>query len=73
LKKNTPVYTTQTGLYAYDPDKTFSSLIKQNYRLETVGTKLYEDWHRGILKQTIFQNQLIRLHLKTPIKVDENH
>ncbi len=64
LDDNVAVYTTSVGLYAYNPDGKFSSLIKEHYRLETVGAKLYEDWHRGGLKQKIFPNLLIRLRKK---------
>ncbi len=64
LDDNVAVYTTSVGLYAYNPDRKFSSLIKEHYRLETVGEKLYEDWHRGDLKQNIFLNRLIRLRKK---------
>ncbi|MCK5014052.1 MAG: glycosyltransferase family 39 protein [Candidatus Omnitrophica bacterium] len=66
LEDNIPVYTTSVGLYAYNPEKKFSSLIENNYHLEVVGKKLYEDWHRGDLKQKIFHNRLIRLRKKTP-------
>jgi len=66
LDNSTPVYTTSVGLYAYDPDRKFSSLIERNYHLEIVGAKLYEDWHRGVLKQRIFHNRLIRLRKKMP-------
>ena len=66
LGENIPVDTTSVGLYAYDPDRKFSSLIEKNYHLEIVGEKLYEDWHRGALKQRIFHNRLIRLRKKTP-------
>ncbi len=72
LDENIPVYTTSVGLYAYDPDQKFSSLIKKNYRLEVVGAKLYEDWHRGALKQRVFYNRLIRLRKKPPDPEDQS-
>ncbi len=52
------------GVSTWNPDRKFSSLIKEHYHLETVGAKLYEDWHRGDLKQKIFLNRLIRLRKK---------
>lgn len=64
LSNNIPVYITSVALNTYDPDKKFSSLIKNNYKMEIVGEKLYEDWHRGILKQRIFYNRLIRIKKK---------
>ena len=66
LDNDIPVYTTSVGLFAYDPRRKYSSLIMNNYDLEIVGTKLFEDWHRGVLKQMIFYNPLIRLKKKAP-------
>ncbi|MBN1869718.1 MAG: glycosyltransferase family 39 protein [Candidatus Omnitrophica bacterium] len=61
LDNNTAVYITSVGLFSYDPDKKFSSLMNENYRWEIVGTRPYEDWHRDILKQNIVPNQLFRI------------
>ena len=65
LNNNIPVYITSVGLFAYDPGKKFSSMIKENYNLEIVGTELYEDWHKGVLKKLIFNCRLIRIRKKT--------
>jgi len=61
LKEGIPVYITSIALYSYNPEKKFSTLIKNNYTLTYTGTGLYEDWHRGILKQKIIRNTLIRI------------
>jgi len=61
LNDNIPVYITSVGLYAYDPEMKFSSLIENNYTLKIVGKNIYEDWHRGVLKQKILDNYLIRI------------
>ena len=49
LSAGIPVYITATGLFSYDPDKEFSSYIRDNYRLAFRGKKMIEDWHRGEL------------------------
>jgi hypothetical protein len=64
LEKNIPVYITSVGINAYDPERKFSSRIRKHYDLRLVGARLYEDWHRGELKQKIFRNRLYRLTKK---------
>jgi hypothetical protein len=66
LEHNIPIYTTSVGLFSYNPDNKFSALMKDNYALEVIGTKLYESWHRDVLKQRLIQNQLIRIKKKNP-------
>jgi 4-amino-4-deoxy-L-arabinose transferase-like glycosyltransferase len=67
LANDTPVYITSVGLFTYDADKKFSSFIRNNYALEAVGEEVYEDWHRGILRQFIFYNQLVRIRKKMTV------
>lgn len=64
LDNNIPIYITDIGLYAYDPDKKFSTFIKNNYKLQFIGTHLYEDWHKGAFKQQLFNLPLYKVNRK---------
>jgi len=64
LKENIPVYITSNAIYVYDPKHQFSTLLKKNYKLDYIGTKICEYWHRGIFKRLLYNNALFRIRQK---------
>jgi hypothetical protein len=64
LKQDTPLYIASSGIYAYDPDSQFSNFIRRYYRLEFIGSNLFEDWHRGEIFLRIGKVHLFRLKKK---------
>ncbi len=64
LNQNIPVYITSVGLYAYDPERKISTMIKENYDLEFIGQLPYEDWHRDALRQLILDVNLFKINKK---------
>jgi len=65
LDKDIPVYITGSGLYSYNFRKWFSNFIQKNYRLELRGSRLAEDWHGGVLKQTIGYEHFYKITQKS--------
>jgi 4-amino-4-deoxy-L-arabinose transferase-like glycosyltransferase len=64
LDQNIPVYITDMGLYAYNPKRKMSNLIKDNYRLTLIGSQRYESWHIRLLRQKILHTHLYRIEPK---------
>lgn len=61
LAENTPVYISQSALHAYDWHQHFSSFLKANFDFLYVGTRVYEDWHRGEMILQVTPCDLYRL------------
>lgn len=64
LDEGTPIYITSSGLYAYDPDKQFSTFFKTHYDLELIGRHLAEDWHAGETAFQILRSSLFKIEKK---------
>ncbi len=47
IEEKIPVYITDNGLYADNPDFRFARFIQQNFTLQYIDKKLIEDWHQG--------------------------
>ena len=64
IKKGVPVYVIYTSIFAYDPDKKFSTSLIKNFQFEFIGKYPFENWHMGELYIVVYLNPLYRLHLK---------
>ena len=64
LSRGTPVYIDANGLYSYDFDKKFSTMIKKNYRVTYLGKHLMEDWHEGEIVSGVQWQALFKVESK---------
>jgi 4-amino-4-deoxy-L-arabinose transferase-like glycosyltransferase len=64
LADGQPVYTTAVGLFGFNPDHRYPEFMDQYFHFELVGTHLFEDWHRGCLRQDIHYLPLFRVYVK---------
>jgi len=60
------VYITSSGLYSYDPEKSFSSFMKSRYCLKLIGRHPVELWHQGAIEQRVPLSDLYRVDPKSP-------
>ncbi len=67
LNDGIPVYITSPGLYAYNAQKKFSTMILANFKLRSVGEKIVEDWYLGEIYERIGPYELLQITgLRTP-------
>jgi 4-amino-4-deoxy-L-arabinose transferase-like glycosyltransferase len=64
LKAGRPVYITDIGLYAANPQGEFHRFLNSGYDLQLVGNYLYEDWHHDCFHLLVWPSSLYRVNGK---------
>ncbi len=65
MNRGIPVYATFLGLHADNKEEYFYKFIREFYNLDFVGTAYLDLWHRGDLKPSILENDLVKLTRKS--------
>ncbi len=67
LKDHQPVFVTHPGMITNEPYSHFADFIFDHYQVHELGKHPYEDWHRGELRQQVYEFGFYQILPKTQV------